>query len=216
MTQVSQGRLDDILDQLVIEHSGPSPQALAGFLARYPEYREAIITFAAAWSEQQLLQATAACADQVEEATIRNACARFEAAVIARDTARKAASDAVAKGNPSPAPQTLSQLAQGVGIALMDLVAPLKLDVGVVAKLDKRLIRAETLPRKLVEELARLVGSSADAIMSILSAPPAASPGPAFMIIRSVATPTQESFSDALKASTLSVEAKAYWLSENS
>jgi hypothetical protein len=69
----------------------------------------------------------------------------------------------------------------------------------------------ETIPRRLVDALAEVLGSTADAILAVLSGPPRLSAAPSFMVIRSVSTPVQETFTEAIAVSTLTDEDKARW-----
>jgi hypothetical protein len=133
MTQSTLSCLDDILDQFVHDQVSPTPEALAAYLAQYPEHREAIVTFAAAWSEQQLLHVDTMSPAANEAALVQSACARFEAAVTERSAQRIRASAPIAAATAAATPQTLSELAHVAGFDLVDLATPLDLDVGLVA-----------------------------------------------------------------------------------
>jgi len=213
MTQSALSCLDDVLDQFVRNHASPSPEALAGYIAKYPEHREAIVAFVAVWSEQHFLQDDTMSSAPNEAALVESACLRFDAAMEERSAQRVRASAPSADAAVAAASQTLSEWARRAGFDLVDLAVPLDLDIGLVAKLDRRLIQAETLPRRLLDELARVLTTTTDTIRSILSAPPATAV-PAFMIVRSAARSMPEPFADAVRASTLPEITKARWLSE--
>jgi hypothetical protein len=109
---------------------------------------------------------------------------------------------------------TLGQLALRAGATLGQLAEALGLDGFITAKLDKRLIRRDTIPRRLLQGLADRLATSVEIVMDALDGPPRAATGPAFMAIRSAGRPAVESFADAVMASSLTDAAKARWLAD--
>lgn len=201
MSQNSPITLEDVLDQFVAEFPEPTREGLLSFIARYPEHREALVDFAATAAEQRSLPPSEGFSDAGARFAGRAASA-LENHIFQRDQARAAAA--------SPA-LSLGELADAAGRSLAQVAERLSLDMGLAAKLDRRLIRVETIPRRLVNGLAECLGSTADAVLAVLSGPPRMSAAPSFMVIRSVSTPVQETFSEAIAVSTLTEADKARW-----
>ena len=203
--------LDDILDQFLLEHDAPTADALAALLRLHPDHRQSIVAFTTAWCEQRLLPAEGPVGRLREQDFIEKACALFESAVATRDASSSPTEQRAQAA--FPAASSLFELAQRAGLSLVDLVPVLDLDIGIVAKLDKRSIRLDTLPARLFTAIARTIGCSIREIQEALAGPPA-QVMPSFMIVRSGASPRPESFADAVRASTLPEAAKASWLTD--
>ena len=203
MTPSAPVTLDDILDRFFSEHDAPTPEALAEAVKLHPEHRDSLVAFATTWLEQRLLPAEAPVG-AADERFVVSACARFETAVEARE----AANSSLERRHRTA---SLFELAERAGLGLVGLAPLLDLDVGLVAKLDKRSIRIETLPERLLSAIARAVGCSIREIQDALTGPPAPAV-PSFMIVRSAVASRPESFADAVRASTLSEDTKSRWL----
>jgi hypothetical protein len=211
MTPSAPVTLDDILDQFLLEHDAPTSSALAALLRLHPDHRESIVAFSTTWCEQRLLPAEGPVGHVKQQGFIEKACALFESAAAKRD-----ASSSPTEQRPqaaSPAASSLFELAQRAGLSLVDLVPLLGLDIGIVAKLDKRSIRLDTMPERLFSAIARAISCSIREIQEALAGP-AAQAMPSFMIVRSGASTRPESFADAVRASTLPAAAKASWLTD--
>lgn len=202
MSQHSQITLEDVLDQFVAEFPEPTREGLLSFIARHPEHREALVDFAATAAEQRSLPPSEGFSDEQAALFAGRAASALENHIFQRDQARAAVA--------SPA-SSLGELAGTAGRSLAQVAERLSLDMGLTAKLDRRLIRVETIPRRLVDGLAECLGSTADAILAVLSGPPRMSAAPSFMVIRSVSTPVQETFAEAIAVSTLPEVDKANW-----
>ncbi|MBJ7410399.1 MAG: hypothetical protein JHD15_08550 [Phenylobacterium sp.] len=200
MTDIIVHELEDVLDRFVFEHPKPDAAALSAYVARYPQHADALVAFAATLAEQ------AAAAPEPPLTP------EHEARLI--DAALDQAARLRAQRRPAVAPSSLGQLAQHAGLSLAQMAEAVGVDGFVAAKLDKRLIRRESLPAAFLDRLADVLATSADAILGVLTGPPVASPRAAFVAIRSAALPSVETFADAIRASSLPDPAKARWLAE--
>lgn len=201
MSQQSPIPLEDVLDKFVAEFPEPTREGLLSFIARHPEHREALVDFAATAAEQRSLPPSEGFSDAQAARFAGRAASALENHIFQRDQARAAA----------PAASSLGELAGAAGRSLAQVAEQLTLDMGLAAKLDRRLIRIETIPRRLVDGLAECLGRTADTILAVLSGPPRMSAAPSFMVIRSVSTPVQETFAEAIAVSTLPEADKANW-----
>lgn len=206
MSQYSQMTLDDVLDQFVAEFPELTREGLLSFIGRYPEHREALVSFAATAAEQRSLPPEEMFSPEQAARFAGRAASVLENHVFQRDHARAAPAAPAAAFS-------LGELAAAAGSSLAQVAERLSLDMGLAAKLDRRIIRAETIPRRLVDSLAEFLGSTADAVIAVLSGPPRMSAVPSFMIIRSASTPVQETFSEAVALSTLPEADKDRWMS---
>jgi hypothetical protein len=117
-------------------------------------------------------------------------------------------------------PTRLSNAADLAGLSHADLAAKCDLDEGLVAKLDRRLVRLTTIPAALLARLADALGRGVDEIRAMLDGPPigverntsSAFGGAGYAPEDSL--PVQEDFAGAVRASSLPDDAKRRWLDE--
>jgi len=205
MSQFSPITVEDVLDQFVAEFPEPTRDGLLTYIARYPQHREALVSFAATALEQRSLPPAEAFSHEQATRFAGRAASALENYLFGRDQARSAPAAA------SRSASSLSELAAAAGTSLALVAERLSLDMGLTSKLDRRLIRAETIPRRLVEGLAEHLGSTAEIVSQVLRGPARMSPAPSFMIIRSASIPVEETFTEAVAASTLPDAAKEMW-----
>ncbi len=167
--------------------AGARPDA---WLRRYPEHAAALIDLAQAYALEQAAPAPT----PAEVAAV---------AAIARRT--------LAAARPEPV-LGLSARASRAGLTLRALAARVGLGSDVLVKIDRRVVRPETVPGALVRELAAILDCTAAALRAGLQgAAPAA--GAAMYHAKQTPAVGQQSFADAVAASmTTAPEARARWL----
>ena len=103
--------------------------------------------------------------------------------------------------------------AQRVGQTPAEIAARAKISVTIFAKLERRLIRAASVPEKLIDDLAAAIGRSTDALSAYLGG---GATLPSGAMYRSTAAPSvsgDEDFFAAIAADrTIRPEDRAAWL----
>ncbi len=194
------------------------PNALGNTLATYPAHVPELIEFSAALRatggyEHEALTAQSAA---VAERALARALARVFGGEtpVASPVAAPRAATAVARG----AQGVLAKLRRARGLTPRALADRVGLGVDVVTSLEHGLIRAATVPERLVKALADALGANLDQITTAISAQPAIVPR--WQRSRAGATkdapePQQLDFAEAVRTSTNMTEAqKARWLEE--
>jgi hypothetical protein len=191
---------DDIVDALLLEEAEPSYDALARWCARHPEHHDALADFFAAWAVQaELPEAAPVDEDRLAKLAVSHALN------LAHRQTEEARLDVTA------APR-LREAARGAGMSLEELGVRSGLDQTIVAKLDRHLIQAATIPRLVLERLAATLGTAADAVRDMVTGPPLAATGVRWKARRRPSPPAVEDFNDAVAASSLPEEARRVWL----
>lgn len=94
--------LDEVLEAYVLSDGGPSRQALAEWVRRYPEYRQELITLTARWSLATHLPDVQEEGDDVDEATlIRRGMSVVQNVLYAAQQARAAEADRAVPHTPA-------------------------------------------------------------------------------------------------------------------
>ena len=191
--------IEDILDALMLEEHEPSYTALTRWSERYPEHREALAEFFATWAVQaELPQETV-----VDEERLANlAVSRALDIVHRRDEEAKRTSKVTARPR-------LIAAAHAASISEEQLAALAGLDSTIVEKLDLR--RIDRVPQLCLEWLATALSTSADQIQEMATGPPLVAAGTRYKA-KGKPTPATEDFAVAIRNSSLSDEAKHFWL----
>jgi len=117
-----------------------------------------------------------------------------------------------AKGKPVCAIRSLLAVAKEHGWPPTALAQRLQLGVSVIVKLERRLLRPETLPRKLITELAQLLDRNYAEVIHYFQQPPTLSSQASYRASRAPHLVGQEEFRAALEAShDMTEEQKSYW-----
>ncbi len=145
--------LEEVLaqcEQEIQQHGRPN---LKEWLIQYPQYADEIIEYCSfSWD--------------FEEAQKRSPDPRIEADL------RKAAQDAFLEATRFPFGPKLGYWADRLGMSTKDLADKLGIGMSVLAKLDRRLIRPETIPQTLVDRLATVLRRPVEWIRQYLEQPP--------------------------------------------
>jgi len=190
--------LDEVLEAYVLSDGGPSRQALAEWVLRYPEYKQELTALTAHWSLATHLP-DAQEQDEVDEATlIRRGMSVVQSVLYSAQQARAVEADRpmlrtpIADWSPvesrpaasplrpstpiSPTPRESAEasvdasarlsspikglLAEGArcGLTPDALADQTGLSVSLLAKLERRVILADSIPRVVIERIAGAVG----------------------------------------------------------
>lgn len=155
---------------------------LEAWVVKYPEHREALLEFAI--ESEVLRYGTDAPYDAAEESRILE---------HARAVANKAVS-----AQASELPSSLLERARDVGLTPAVFADRIGVGLALLAKFERRLIKAATIPRAMVEEIGKTLNLRTVAVTAYLRQPSALSASASY---KSSKTPSvyQERFQVALK-----------------
>jgi hypothetical protein len=200
--------LDDVLNEFMAEHECPTADALEALATRYPQFRRELVDFAAAWAEQRALPPARALEPEQEKALINRAMSHVENVTFSRDRHAQGPHE-------SSAPMaSLTAEAKQKNYTPQKFAKACGLDIALLTKLNNRQIRPGTIPPRLISHIGKLLDRTAAAIAEYLRGPPKAAATMAFLARGKPQTPSQQSFGDAVRASSLSAAEKARWLDE--
>jgi hypothetical protein len=99
---------------------------------------------------------------------------------VARRTDSKEALRAIPRPVSAPAISSLFDAGDKRGMNKFTLAAKLRLSIGIITKLNQRLIECSTIPMELVSEVASTVGHTVDDVLDYLRCKPKLAPGLSF------------------------------------
>lgn len=191
-----QYEIDRITAQYVDEvRTGRSPQ-IDDYVQRYPQYTRELLEFAVYY---HTVGHDAVEPEEVPAAELSPAALK----AVAQIRERRAAVSASRFGG-------LVKQGMQIGYPPPKLAEAVGLSTDLLAKLEAHAISATTIPRTLIRRLADTLKVAPDVIAAYLAAAGAAQAS-AFYYADQQPTQQQESFLDAVQASTLSAERKQEW-----
>jgi hypothetical protein len=111
-------------------------------------------------------------------------------------------------------PVRLGERVKALGLKMADVAAQVRLTSDILFKIDRRIIPVETVPARLLDQLAGILDCSATALRAGLAGRAPQTAG-AMYHAKQQPTTGQQSFADAVRASVSLAEAdRAYWLDE--
>jgi len=191
---------EDILDALMLEEASPNYEALTRWSDRYPQYSDALAQFFAVWALQLDLEDVPVVAD--DDSLARRGVS-YALDLLHRQDARR--------GKPgSKGALSLIKAVHDAGLSLDDVARRSDLDNSVIVKLSRCRIR-EPIPELCLERLSSTVNVPVELLQTMVTGPPMwgaqvrhkAQGKPA---------PVTESFSEAIRNSSLPEETKDFWL----
>ncbi len=198
--------LQDALQELISSGDQPDAEALEKIVARYPRYAAELTDFAVEWALQELLPETAG--EDHGGSAVPAAMDRFRA----RLAELEAGGGTPASPRVGGAAAAAEPFADRSPAELKRLAATLGLDKTLVAKLRDRKIVAETVPAELREELATELEVPAAAVAAHLALPAVVHAGASFKAAGKPEAGAKETFSEAVRRSSLATREKARWL----
>ncbi len=173
----------------------PGGAELRNLVSRYPQHAHEIVEYAL---EDCLVREGAECTPETE----------IEAMLLARAAAvRNRLRAASIPG--------LLELAKQRGLSPAALSRSLGLGLALLTKLDRRLVRAASIPSALVERLAESLGRSREELAAYLRQPPRLSAQASYRAHAAPRVEGIEDFSDALESCPgITDDTRAYWRAE--
>jgi hypothetical protein len=207
MTQKQNPTLDDVLNEFVAAYEQPSADALESWASRYPQFRKELVDFAAAWAEQLVLPPAPELSAEQEKRLVDRAMSHVQNVVFGREQSEAMQAE-------HRAITSLTGEAKRAGMSGQEFAKACGLDLALVTKLNRRQIKPLSIPARLVSHIARLLETTIEAVREYLALPPQALAGRAFLARGKPQSEGQQSFADAVRASSLGEAEKARWLDE--
>lgn len=196
--------LADVLNEYVAQARRPSTSVLRDWIERYPQFQHELIDFSTAWA----LEATLPPIEEVNEADDRrlvgHAMSHVQNVLFDQDRRSAELSTTMTIAG-------VLDAARSVGMDAKQLASACEIDVPLIVKLDQRKIRGP-IPQRLIACLAEVLRCAESALLAYLASAPRLA-GAHLARVKPAAT-GQQSFAEAVKASSLSDAAKRRWLAE--
>lgn len=208
MTTYTEPTLDDVLNEFMAAYEKPTAEALNSFVLRYPHFQEELVDFAAAWKEQELLPESEPLSEAEEQLLVDRAMSHVQNVAFKHEQERD---DSAANSTPMI---SLADEAKKNGMKPKEFAKACQLDLPIFSKLSKRQIRPETIPGTLTSHIARLLGRPVGSVIEYFAAPPQGMAGQAFLAREKPQASEQQTFTDAVRNSSLSEAEKARWLDQ--
>ncbi|MGQ4878871.1 hypothetical protein ACOJCM_09920 [Billgrantia sp. LNSP4103-1] len=208
MTTYKEPTWDDVLSEFVATYEQPTAEALNSFIQRYPNFQEELIDFAATWAEQEMLPESEPLSEAEERLLVDRAMSHVQNVAFKHEQERD---DSTANSTPMT---SLADEAKKTGMKPMEFAKACQLDLPIFSKLSKRQIRPETIPGTLTSHIARLLGRPVGSVIEYFAASPQGMAGQAFLAREKPQATGQQTFTDAVRNSSLSEAEKARWLDQ--
>lgn len=194
---------DDIVIFLLEENVVPTHEHLVQWIRRYPQFSEELADYFAEWAVQE---------EMGDDDVAESRSERFTNVGVSHALNILHARKAKVTPAPETKAMTLAQLCKAAGLSFASLGQRIGLDEELVMKLELCRIVLSGIPRRLVRRLAETLGVSIAEIWHVLSAPPRVTSKGGLQKSRHRAQIKTESFEDAIRASSLSLETRNEWL----
>jgi len=202
--QIERERLEEVFDAFVASEAGPNSTSLAEFIHRYPEYAQELIEFAASWSLMTWLPPSPNAEDVDEETLVLRGMSVVQNLLYQQD-----------RGQATEAAPIASLLEEGRarGLAPRQLAQAIGLGDVILRKLDRRLIRFDSIPRAAIEALAAAIQRGDDNVAQYLRQDPTFAAAAQHRAEQAPQLAAPENFYDAVGSDpTMSDEQRARWL----
>lgn len=163
----AQASLNEVLEDYVMADGAPSRESLAEWVRAYPEYEQELTALTARWALVTHLPDVHEQSD-VDEATliIRGMSVVQSVLLNARQAKAPETADVASQSQPSTPIASFVADAARAGLTADALADRTGLSVSLVAKLDRRVVRADTIPRVVSERLAEAIRRDVRAVLN--------------------------------------------------
>lgn len=194
--QMNRDQLDDVLEAYMVAVPVPTHDALAAWVAQYPQFAAELTAYTVA-----------------RLTTPMGGVEIPDAASFQRDL--EVVRGVLAGLRPTPALPGILAAGKQAGMAnLAAIAARTRLSAAIVRKLDFRLMDVRTLPEQLLGLLGQVLGVSPDAVRQYLLGAPVVPQGSSFRSEQAPAVSAPEDFFEAVRTDlALTDEDRQYWLS---
>lgn len=197
--------LQDILDAYVAATPEPTTAALAAWIRRYPQYEPELTDFTVNWSLSDTLPTTPDVQTIPVETLVQRGMARVHEVLAQQGS--------LASVQAEPTIAGLAAEAHARELSMREVATRSGLSVVLLRMLDRRLIRAASIPREAVDALAAAIGREASAVAQYLHGAPTLAQGVSYFSEATPALAEPEDFFKAVReAPDLDEDVRARWL----
>lgn len=200
--------LEDVLDALVATKEGPGRATLHDWVREYPQFERELVDFMASWT----LMNSAATSNLQMEPTGINAGTDERLMLRGMSIVQNLLHTMPHQAEAPPHLDSLLGAAKAAGMDLADVAQTTHLGEAVVRKLDRRLIRFSSIPRKGIDAIANAIRCQAESVATYLQQPPTFSPRALYRADRVPQLSEPEDFLAAVeKDPTMTPEDRRLW-----
>lgn len=198
--------LDNILDAYVTEVETPNLEVLKEWIRKYPQYQRELTDFTIAWIQmEELLPINR---DKTDHDTLV-----LRAMSVVQNLYRIGEQKSVPSQSAKNPIEKLVAEAETQGFSQDQFAAQLKLSVGLLWKLDRRLIKYSSIPVELIENIAGALRRGLQIVAEYFQSSPTLATNARYKAKQQPHVSEPTNFFDEVRSDTeLSNENRAYWL----
>ena len=200
--------LDDALNTFVADNDKPTAENLKEWIELYPQYRRELVDFATVWAEQLVLPPALAMDSEAEKVQIDRAMSYVLNVAYNQKQQQQGNVDT------EESIRNLTSECQRIGKSVQSVAIACGLDLALFSKLNNRQIKPDTIPMKLFDYLGMSLSKPPTAIRDYLEKPTQTAMNISFLARGKPTNTEQQSFTKAVRSSSLSEQEKARWLYE--
>ena len=198
--------LDNILDAYVTEVETPNLEVLKEWIRKYPQYQRELTDFTIAWIQMEELRPINR--DKTDHDTLV-----LRAMSVVQNLYRIGEQKSVPSQSAKNPIEKLVAEAETQGFSQDQFAAQLKLSVGLLWKLDRRLIKYSSIPVELIENIAGALRRGLQIVAEYFHRQPTLALNASYKAKRQPQVSEPTNFFDEVRSDTdLSNEDRAYWL----
>lgn len=198
--------LDNILDAYVTEVETPNLEVLKEWIRKYPQYQRELTDFTIAWIQmEELLPINR---DKTDHDTLV-----LRAMSVVQNLYRIGEQKSIPSQSAKNPIEKLVAEAETQGFSQDQFAAQLKLSVGLLWKLDRRLIKYSSIPVELIENIAGALRRGLQVVAEYFQRSPTLATNARYKAKQQPQVSEPTNFFDEVRSdSELSNENRAYWL----
>lgn len=191
--------LEDVLNAVMLEEKEPNYEALQRWCKRYPAYRASLARFFATWAIQIELPVDGT----VDETQLANIGVSRALNILSQQESEIETPTVTLRGS------RLLAVCRRAGISEEELANRTDLDRSMIAKLDLR--RLSAVPAVCFERIARVLRTSVEFVMPLITGPPVMEAGARYKSAKRPRAKTED-FAAAVRNSSLGKAQRNFWL----
>lgn len=191
--------LEDVLNAVMLEEEEPNYEALQRWWKRYPKYRASLARFFATWAIQSEMPVD----DTVDESQLANIGVSRALNILSQQESEMETPTVTLRGS------RLLAVCRRAGISEEELANRTDLDRGIIEKLDLR--RLSAVPAVCFERIARVLRTSVEIVMPLITGPPVVPAGARYKSAKRPRAKTED-FAAAVRSSSLGKTQQDFWL----
>ena len=197
---------EQVLDAYVQAVGKPDGRQLADWIRRYPEHEHALVEFTLAWTVMEHLPAHLSVGEIEEEALVQQGMEHVR-------TLLGRAGESTVTGSPSSPLEGIIAEGKTKERSVDQIVEDSELSIPLIFKLDRRLIRYQTIPLEAIERVAGAVQRDVVSVARYLAGTPELRAATHYRADRKPRVQSQEDFFDAVrKDRDMADDVRARWL----